>query len=66
MRVTTSCCAIKKKRKMPNCYKCTDEINDENVSTEHIIPNAVGGRLKSKELLCNICNSDLEMKQIYI
>ena len=52
---------------MTKCYKCLKEINKENVSVEHIIPNAVGGRLKSKELLCKTCNSDFGDKtDIYL
>jgi hypothetical protein len=40
-----------------DCYRCDDEISNENVSDEHIILNACGGRLKSKNLLCEACNS---------
>jgi len=40
-----------------NCYVCDIEINNENETNEHIIPNAIGGRLKSKELICKECNS---------
>lgn len=40
-----------------NCYRCDKEITTENESDEHIILNACGGRLKSKNLLCKICNS---------
>ncbi|WP_298903820.1 HNH endonuclease [uncultured Psychroserpens sp.] len=40
------------------CYICTNEINDKNETDEHIIINAIGGRLKSKKLLCSECNSD--------
>jgi hypothetical protein len=39
------------------CYICGIEITRENQSTEHIIPNAIGGRLKSKSLICKQCNS---------
>ncbi|PKV49215.1 HNH endonuclease [Aquimarina sp. MAR_2010_214] len=39
------------------CYNCTEEINRENQSLEHIIPNACGGRLTSRDLLCKECNS---------
>src|SRR6187455_2370107 len=38
------------------CYNCTDEITSTNQSDEHIIPNSIGGRLKSKKLLCEKCN----------
>ena len=40
------------------CYACGKEITPSNRSDEHIIPNAIGGRLKSKSLLCKQCNSD--------
>lgn len=43
---------------MKNCYKCGVEITAKNSSIEHIIPNAVGGRLKSSELLCKSCNKE--------
>ncbi|AUC75782.1 HNH endonuclease [Olleya sp. Bg11-27] len=39
------------------CYRCEDIIDDKNSSEEHIIINACGGRLKSKNLLCKKCNS---------
>ncbi len=39
------------------CYMCETEISKENHSDEHIILNALGGRLKSKKLLCKKCNS---------
>lgn len=40
-----------------NCYGCDDPITKENSSNEHIINNILGGRLKSKSLLCKVCNS---------
>lgn len=42
---------------MSRCYLCKNEITDENVSVEHILPNAIGGRLKSSSLICKECNS---------
>lgn len=44
---------------MSNCYICTTPITDENKSKEHIILNAIGGKLKSYDLLCNVCNSKI-------
>ncbi|WP_312648086.1 HNH endonuclease [Aminipila sp.] len=44
---------------MKFCYVCEKEITQENQSVEHIIPNAIGGKLKSKALLCKKCNSEL-------
>lgn len=42
-----------------NCYYCLNQLTEENKSVEHIIPNAIGGRVKSKRLLCEECNSML-------
>lgn len=44
---------------MAKCYICEKEITDENKSKEHILLNAIGGRLKSYDLLCKNCNSNL-------
>lgn len=43
---------------MANCYKCDTLLTEANRSEEHIILNACGGRLKSKNLLCKGCNSE--------
>ncbi|MAZ25855.1 MAG: hypothetical protein CL868_02100 [Cytophagaceae bacterium] len=40
------------------CYCCEEQITEETSSIEHILPNAIGGKLKSKELLCKDCNSN--------
>jgi hypothetical protein len=40
------------------CYKCEDELIDDNKSKEHIIPNSLGGRLNSYSLICKKCNND--------
>lgn len=42
-----------------NCYVCGKRITMKNKSEEHIILNAVGGKLKSKELICKECNSKI-------
>lgn len=42
---------------MSKCYLCGTELIDTNVSEEHIILNALGGRYKSKKLLCKKCNN---------
>ena len=42
---------------MKHCYNCGILLTDDNASEEHIIPNACGGRLTSKKLLCKSCNS---------
>ncbi len=39
------------------CFYCGKEINENNKTEEHIIPNYIGGRLKSKDILCRACNS---------
>lgn len=41
-----------------NCYVCDTELTTVNETDEHIIINAAGGRLKSKNLICSKCNSD--------
>lgn len=40
------------------CYVCDTDLTPANETDEHIIINAAGGRLKSKELICSKCNSD--------
>lgn len=40
-----------------NCYCCKNELIKANISEEHILLNAIGGKLKSKNLLCKECNS---------
>src|ERR1700741_3189546 len=40
------------------CYVCKTEITPETETDEHIIINAAGGRLKSKELICARCNTE--------
>ena len=41
------------------CYYCGCVITDENRSEEHIIPNALGGRISSTNLLCDPHNNEL-------
>ncbi|WP_314095634.1 HNH endonuclease [Veillonella parvula] len=43
---------------MSRCYLCGTLLNESNRSVEHIIPNAIGGNLKSKDLICKDCNSN--------
>jgi hypothetical protein len=40
------------------CYLCHNEINEKNKTKEHIIPNLIGGRLKSEKIICISCNSE--------
>ncbi len=39
-----------------SCILCDCEIDQENDSVEHVIPQAIGGLLKVKSLLCKGCN----------
>lgn len=43
------------------CYSCNAELNNENSSDEHIIPNALGGKWTEK-ILCKKCNNILGSK----
>ena len=38
------------------CYSCNNEITNQNKSIEHVIPQALGGKLKLNKGLCNKCN----------
>lgn len=45
---------------MPNlheCLFCGVQITPDNESKEHVIPNALGGQLWTKEATCSSCNS---------
>lgn len=45
---------------MATCWYCGVKLHDGvNTSEEHIIPDALGGRITSLELLCSIHNSSL-------
>lgn len=44
---------------MKNCYYCDCDCPYDKLSIEHIIPNGIGGKLKSSDLLCLRCNSNL-------
>ena len=41
------------------CYICGNPIKGKEVSVEHIILNGIGGKLRSKKLLCKTCNGNL-------
>ena len=43
------------------CYSCNTELNNDNSSDEHIIPNALGGKWTEK-ILCKKCNNILGSK----
>ena len=40
------------------CYACGIALSKNNRSSEHIIPNSLGGKLKSRNLMCVECNSN--------
>jgi hypothetical protein len=42
---------------LSKCYICNSELISANRSAEHILPNCIGGRLKSNQLVCKDCNS---------
>lgn len=44
---------------MKICYNCRVPLVKDNSSIEHVIPNAIGGKLKSNKLLCAVCNNTL-------
>lgn len=41
------------------CFICNQILTDSNASDEHIILNALGGHIHSKQLLCKVCNEKL-------
>lgn len=45
-----------------NCYVSDELISKENQSLEHVIPNALGGHLKSKKLVCSEINTGIFSK----
>ncbi|MFJ7371542.1 HNH endonuclease [Lysinibacillus sp. NPDC098008] len=47
---------------MYTCYVCDDTLNSENETVEHIVLNAIGGKLKSRRLICRDCNSKFGSK----
>lgn len=42
---------------MAKCYVCGGILNENTTTEEHIFLNAIGGHLKSKDLICKKCNS---------
>lgn len=44
---------------MAKCFVCGETLTKDNRTVEHIIPNALGGKLKSSNLLCSSCNSEI-------
>lgn len=46
------------KTPIPSCAICKGPVTGESASSEHMIPAAIGGRLKVKGFICRCCNSD--------
>ena len=43
-----------------SCLSCATALTSANDSQAHVIPNALGGSLKSKGVICQICNTELD------
>ena len=41
---------------MSNCVICGNPITEDNISSEHIIHNAIGGILEDEHIYCKTCN----------
>lgn len=41
------------------CYICNTPLEGDNLTEEHIVLHAIGGKLKSYDLICRKCNSRL-------
>ena len=39
------------------CVLCDGVISEKNMTAEHIIPNAIGGRKKVSGFICRDCNN---------
>ena len=50
---------MNKTDKLNLCFLCGKPLTDTQSSSEHVIPNALGGRMHSKKLVCEDCNSFL-------
>lgn len=44
------------------CYVCDEQITKENQTYEHIVLNAIGGKLASTQLFCDCCNDMITSK----
>ena len=49
----------RKETKNNRCFICGILLTDTNSSDEHILLNALGGRLHSRSLLCKRCNEEI-------
>ena len=50
---------VEEVKNLAKCFICGAELTSENKSQEHILLNALGGTLTSKNLICKHCNSTL-------
>lgn len=48
----------REKDAMKTCYMCGCNLTSDNETKEHVFIQAIGGRLSSKTLLCQQCNSN--------
>ncbi|MGC2087057.1 MAG: HNH endonuclease [Bradyrhizobium sp.] len=46
--------------KLAKCRGCMEPLTPENDSAAHVFPNALGGRLKPKGIICRVCNTALD------
>jgi hypothetical protein len=53
---------MKNNQTIKKCALCTNLLTKENLTKEHIIPNSIGGRKKTKGFICNTCNNDYGKK----
>lgn len=51
---------MSKLNKQQNCRGCGNPLDSTNNSEAHIIPNALGGRLAPKGIICQSCNTKLD------
>ena len=42
-----------------HCAICDTPISAKNDSSEHVIPNSIGGRLKVRGFICSVCNNGM-------
>lgn len=49
---------IKLLRERGKCFGCGEKLTKDNNSEAHVIPNALGGRLAPKKLICRKCNTE--------
>jgi hypothetical protein len=42
---------------MSTCYRCGQPLAGDQISLEHLFPQAIGGKTGSRDLLCKTCNA---------